>query len=55
MAQRSAQLAFDRALTGGHPEIQAEDVLTAIDLTRPSVSHEASLRFEEEAASYARL
>ncbi len=55
VAQRSAQLAFDRALTGGHSEIQAEDVLAAIDLTRPSVSREASVRFEEEAASYARL
>ena len=55
VAQRSAQLAFDRALTGGRPEIHAEDVLAAIDLTRPSVSREASHRFEDEAASYSRL
>jgi transitional endoplasmic reticulum ATPase len=55
VAQRSAQLAFDRALVGGSPEIVAGDVLAAIDLTRPSVSHEASLRFEDEAATYSRL
>jgi GNAT superfamily N-acetyltransferase len=59
VAQRSAQLAFDRALTEGSPEgspeIHAGDVLSAIDLTRPSVSPEASRRFENEAASYSRL
>ena len=55
VAQRSAQLAFDRALVGGSPEIVAGDVLAAIDLTRPSVSHEASLRFEDEATTYSRL
>ena len=55
VAQRSAQLAFDRALTGGQPHIHADDVLSAIDLTRPSVSVEASLRFADEASTFARL
>jgi SpoVK/Ycf46/Vps4 family AAA+-type ATPase len=55
VAQRSAQLAFDRALAGGPPEILSADVLAAVELTRPSVSLEASLRFEEEAATYSRL
>jgi len=55
VAQRSAQRAFDRALAGGSQEIGADDILTAIDLTRPSVSREASLRFEEEALAYSRL
>ncbi len=55
VAQRSAQLAFDRALAGGAAEILSADVLSAVDLTRPSVSLEASMRFEEEAATYSRL
>jgi len=55
VAQRSAQLAFDRALAGGSQEICSGDILSAIGLTRPSVSLEASLRFEEEALAYSRL
>jgi GNAT superfamily N-acetyltransferase len=55
VAQRSAQLAFDRALAGGSQEISADDIRSAIGLTRPSVSPEASLRFEEEALTFSRL
>jgi transitional endoplasmic reticulum ATPase len=55
VAQRSAQLAFDRALEGGSAEISPEDVLTAITLTRPSVSPQAAAQFAAEAETYARL
>ncbi len=55
VAQRSAQLAFDRALEGGSAEISPGDVLTAITLTRPSVSPEAAAQFAVEADNYARL
>jgi GNAT superfamily N-acetyltransferase len=55
VAQRSAQLAFDRAVTHGAPAIGADDVLAAIAHTRPSVSAEAARRFDEEAAAYSRL
>ncbi len=55
VAQRAAQMAFDRALTGGSPIISAEDVLAAISLTRPSVSPEAAERFAGEAQIYSRL
>lgn len=55
VAQRSAQLAFDRALEGGDPAITPDDVLVAVAATRPSVSQEASERFEIESKRYARL
>jgi SpoVK/Ycf46/Vps4 family AAA+-type ATPase len=55
VAQRSAQFAFDRALEGGGSEVEADDVLHAVRLTRPSVSVEATARFAEEAERYARL
>ena len=55
VAQRGAQLAFDRTLVGGSPEVTPEDVLSAIDLTRPSVTPEAAERFRAEAELYARL
>jgi transitional endoplasmic reticulum ATPase len=55
VAQRSAQLAFDRALDGSSPEVTAGDVLEAIGLTRPSVSPEAAGRFADEARQYSRL
>ncbi len=55
VAQRSAEIAFDRALAGGAAEIGTDDVLTAVRLTRPSVSSEASARFAVEADRYARL
>lgn len=54
-AQRGAQVAFDRALAGGSPQISADDVLVAINLTRPSVSPEAIQRFVDEAELYSRL
>jgi SpoVK/Ycf46/Vps4 family AAA+-type ATPase len=55
VAQRSAQLAFDRALEGGSSAVTAADVLTAIGLTRPSVSPEALDVFVGEADLYSRL
>jgi GNAT superfamily N-acetyltransferase len=55
VAQRGAQLAFDRAVSGGTPELGAEDVLAAIALTRPSVSPAAAERFAGEAGLYSRL
>ncbi len=55
VAQRSAQMAFDRALAGGSERIGPDDVLAAIGLTRPSVSPEAAGRFDLEASTYSRL
>jgi len=55
VAQRSAQFAFDRTLDGGRSEVEADDVLHAVRLTRASVSSEATARFAEEADRYARL
>jgi len=55
VAQRSAQLAFDRALAGGRDRIDDDDVLAAIGATRPSVNADAAERFAAEAAAYARL
>jgi GNAT superfamily N-acetyltransferase len=55
VAQRSAQLAFDRALSGGPSEVGSEDVMAAVEATRPSVSHTAADRFGGEAETYARL
>jgi transitional endoplasmic reticulum ATPase len=55
VAQRSAQLAFDRAVGGGDARITAADVLAAVSATRPSVSSEATDRFELESRSFARL
>jgi transitional endoplasmic reticulum ATPase len=54
VAQRSAQIAFDRVLAGGEGGVSERDVLTAVAATRPSVSPEAAARFEEEASRYAR-
>ena len=55
VAQRSAQLAFERALDGGETGVTVADVLAAIAATRPSVSPEATEQFEREAKAYARL
>ena len=55
VAQRAAQMAVDRALAGGPPEVSADDVLAAIALTRASVSPEAAQRFAAEAETYSRL
>lgn len=54
-AQRAAQLAFERALTGAGGEVTAADCLSAVSSTRPSVTSEATAAFETEAGSYARL
>ena len=54
-AQRSAQLAFDRAVSGGSPQIVADDVLAAIALTRASVSPDALEQFAAEAEHFSRL
>jgi GNAT superfamily N-acetyltransferase len=55
VAQRAAQLAFDRALDGEAPEVTADDVLRAVQLTRPSVSAASVERFAVEAERFARL
>ncbi len=54
-AQRGAQLAFDRAVSGGSPQIGADDVQDAIALTRASVSPEALEQFALEAEHFSRL
>ena len=55
VAQRAAQLAFDRALDGETAEVTAADVLLAVDRTRPSVSADSADRFATEAERFARL
>jgi transitional endoplasmic reticulum ATPase len=58
VAQRAAQLAFDRALEGRAPEtteVTGADVLRAVALTRPSVSVGSSEQFAVEADRYSRL
>jgi SpoVK/Ycf46/Vps4 family AAA+-type ATPase len=55
VAQRAAQLAFDRALDGQAPEVTPDDILTAVAATRPSVSPESAERFAREAGRFARL
>ena len=55
VAQRAAQLAFDRALDGEAPEVTADDVLGAVDRTRPSVGAASAERFAAEAERYSRL
>ena len=55
VAQRAAQLAFDRALDGQAAAVIADDILAAVDATRPSVSAESAERFAGEAATFARL
>ncbi len=55
VAQRAAQLAFDRALDGQTPEVTGADVLRAVALTRPSVSAGAADQFATEAERYSRL
>ncbi len=53
VAQRAAQLAFDRALDGQTPEVTAGDVLHAVAATRPSVSADSAGRFADEAVRFA--
>jgi transitional endoplasmic reticulum ATPase len=55
VAQRSAQLAFDRALGGGDQQVTAADVMAAVAVTRASVGNEAVECFEEESGRYSRL
>jgi len=55
VAQRSAQLAFDRALAGGESRVTQEDIFAAIESTRPSVNPEAAERVAAEAHTFARL
>ena len=55
VAQRSAQLAFDRALRGGDQQVGSADVMAAVAATRASVGNEALKRFEEESHHYSRL
>ena len=54
-AHRGAQLAFERALSGGDAEVTAADGLAAIASTRPSVNPDATREFELEESTYARL
>jgi len=54
-AQRGAQIAFDRAVAGGSPQVSSEDVLSAIALTRASVSPDALDQFATEAERFSRL
>jgi SpoVK/Ycf46/Vps4 family AAA+-type ATPase len=54
-AQRGAQIAFDRAVAGGSPQVSSEDVLAAIALTRASVSPDALDQFAMEAERFSRL
>jgi GNAT superfamily N-acetyltransferase len=54
-AQRAAQLAFERALSGGDAAVTAADCLAAIAVTRPSVNSDATRAFEIEESTYARL
>ncbi len=54
-AQRAAQLAFDRALAGGAPEVTSADSLEAVARTRPSVDPVAAAAFDEESDAFARL
>ena len=55
VAQRSAQFAFDRALSGGSSRVEPDDVYSAISQTRASVDAAAGERFEIEADAYSRL
>jgi transitional endoplasmic reticulum ATPase len=55
VAQRAAQLAFDRALDGQEAEVSPEDILTGVAATRPSVSPESAGQFAREAGRFARL
>ena len=55
LAQRAAQLAFDRALDGQTPAVTGDDVLAAVAMTRPSVGAASAERFAAEAERYSRL
>jgi len=55
VAQRAAQLAFDRALGGSGAEVTQADILEAVSRTRPSVSPQSAERFADEAERFSRL
>ena len=55
VAQRAAQMAFDRALDGEGAEVSGSDILAAVSLTRPSVSIGSADRFADEAERFSRL
>jgi transitional endoplasmic reticulum ATPase len=55
VAQRAAQLAFDRALDGQGAAVTGSDILIAVSLTRPSVSTGSADRFADEAERFSRL
>jgi len=55
VAQRAAQLAFDRALDGQEAAVTNADILAAVAKTRPSVSAESAERFADEAERFSRL
>ncbi len=55
VAQRAAQLAFDRALDGQEAGVTNADILAAVAMTRPSVSAESAERFADEAERFSRL
>jgi len=55
VAQRAAQLAFDRALDGQEAAVTDADIVTAVARTRPSVSVESATNFAHEADRFSRL
>jgi len=55
VAQRAAQLAFDRALDDEQAQVTSADVLAAVDRTRPSVSPASAEQFADEAGRFSRL
>jgi len=55
VAQRAAQLAFDRALDDEEATVTSADILAAVARTRPSVSQASAERFADEAERFSRL
>jgi ATP-dependent 26S proteasome regulatory subunit len=55
VAQRAAQLAFDRALDGQEAAVTDADIVAAVARTRPSVSVESATNFAHEADRFSRL
>jgi transitional endoplasmic reticulum ATPase len=55
VAQRAAQLAFDRALDGQKAAVTDADIVAAVARTRPSVSIESATNFAREADRFSRL
>ncbi|HEX2173825.1 MAG TPA: ATP-binding protein, partial [Dehalococcoidia bacterium] len=56
VCQRAAQTAFEREIAdGADSHVTTEDLVQALDLTRPTVSAEELRTFEREVESFARL